>query len=161
MRSKILRKTEDFIMIRDDEGKIWIEYRYEDKSHHTISFVYQRTRLIVNNIEDNIANCSVYWSDINNVAEYINGKMIVRLTVGETKLALEWYNNLLLDDEYIRFLMKYLLDKKRVSKYLEQNSNKEYTYIGGVREINGEYRKFFDKEINKSLNNKIKKKTLK
>lgn len=62
------------------------------------------------------------------------------------------------DSDYCYMVMKGLLNQKRVEKYLDrglqENPDKPCgKYIGGVKEIDNRYRKFFNPEVGKASHN--------
>ena len=144
-----------------NNGSIQIEFYDRNSDFKTF---YDTTRLIINNrlnIEGHqIYNCAVSWYGQNDC-------IMIDKTTGEELGRAGQYRGVLVeldlqlllhDKNYHQMVMKGLLNKDRVEKYLNEGLKETPEipcgkYIGGVRQTENGYKKFFDMEVGRSSHN--------
>jgi len=144
------------------DGRLKVEFY--DRNPEFKNF-YDTTRLIINttplNLENHrIYNCSVSWYGENDAVMFNreNGREEGRRADYRGVLAELDLSLLQNDPDYCNVLMKDLLDKKRVEKYLEEGlqenpQNPCGKYIGGVKQTENGYRKFFSSVVGRASHN--------
>ena len=146
-------------MTRD--GNYQIEFK--DKYANIRQF-YDVTRLIVNkrpvNINGhNLYDCNISWYGSNDATILgPTNKSMGRRDDYKNILTEIDFRKLQTDSNYCQFVMKNLLNRNRVTKYLEQGleNNPQRpcgNYIGGVRTIGGRLEKFFAANVGLSCHN--------
>lgn len=141
------------------DGKLQIEYYHQQKDFKQF---YDVTRLIVDNkptvLENEVVyNCKVSWYNQDDVVllspEY-EGDSINARNYSEVLAQID-PNRLQEDEDYCSFVMRFLLDRKRVIKYLEDGlrdnpENPCGKYIGGVRKSEKGYEKTFSPSVGRA-----------
>ena len=152
-----LKKENEIKYSRMPNGNIQVEFiddSYEEgKFYNTTRLVFDKHPIFLANHP--VYNCAVSWYNDNDEV-FLNEK------TGEyenfdansyrgvlTELDLDLLFN---DKKYCETLMKELLKKTRVEKYLEDGLKDVPEipcgkYVGGIRKINDQYRKFFSQDI--------------
>lgn len=151
----------DYATTRED--KLQIDFYEEDVK---LGQTYDTTRLVVDEDEpiyisdEKLYNCYVLWYMQNDNSKYLNPDN------EDEKIYSKYYQNVLMqfdidllqtDEDYCKFVMKNLLDKKRVTKYLEAGMQEKPevpcgNYIGGAKQENG-YSEFFLEKIGEEVHN--------
>lgn len=145
----------------NEEGKIQIDFY--DKNAEFKQF-YDSTRLIIDNEKRNMGNipikeCRISW--------YGKDDSIMIDREGNEQSRRVAYQNIMTeidigllqtDPNYCMMLMKNLLNKSRVEKYLNEGLKESPDipcgkYVGGVRVIENKYRKYFDPQVGKVSHN--------
>ena len=146
---------------RTQDGRLSVDF-YDETAK--FGQLYDTTRLIVNERplslgERAVYNCMVSWyghddcSYLDNSGREMGRKANYRGVLAEIDL-----NLIKRDPTYCEWVMKGLLDKKRVEKYLDTGliENPETPcgkYIGGVRPTEQGYEKFFSGSAGKASHN--------
>lgn len=139
------------------DGRLQVDF-YDKKAD--FKQFYDTTRLIanpqpINSYGDkNVLNCNVSWYGIND-AEMLDprtGQEIGRRADYRGVLAQIDLNLLQTDANYCYTVMKGLLDKKRVEKYLDRGLEETPDlpcgkYIGGIEQKENQYKKVFDPSV--------------
>lgn len=140
-----------------EDGRLQVDF-YDNKAD--FKQFYDTTRLIANPQplnsygDKNVLNCIVSWYGQDD-AQMLNkrtGQEIGRRAEYRGILAQIDLNLLQTDPNYCYIVMKGLLEKKRVEKYLDRGleENPELPcgkYIGGIEEREGRYKKVFDPSV--------------
>ena len=142
------------------DGKLQFDFYDSDADFKQF---YDTTRLILNPDVKRIANkpvyeCYVSWygADDAIMLNPLTGVECGRKVDYKKVLAEVDLNLLRTDREYYAFVMKKLLDKKRVDGYLLKGLRETPdilcgNYIGGVHRENSSYRKFFDCSVGEEV----------
>lgn len=149
----------------DENGNLQIEFYNKEKGNDDY---YDTTRLVASgkplNIEGHkIHNCAVSWYE-NDERQIINkktGKLdYINAQQYKGVLAEIDLDLLLVDKDYCNKVMRDLLNKKRVEKYLTDGLEEEPDipcgkYVGGIMKTEKGYKKFFSKEVGIASHNSI------
>lgn len=152
----------DVKYIQTDNGNLQIDFH--DKNADFGKF-YDTTRLIVGNLLNidghPVYNCAVSWYGDSDCQVYDKTTGILdSLRAQDYRGVLAEIDLRLLqnDPNYCNMVMKELLDKQRVESYLERGLQETPEqpcgkYVGGVRQTENGYRKFFSTVVGKASHN--------
>lgn len=141
-----------------DDGRIQIDFSEKEADFKQF---YDTTRLIVDTKPLEFQNCLLYncmvaWYNQDDNISSVNKE--VRRLYYKTVLAQIDLRLLQTDPAYCKKVMKELLDKKMVERYIENGFDEDSNYpsgnyIGGVIKSKDGYRKVFNQEVGKAVHN--------
>lgn len=147
----------------NEEGKLQIDFF--DKRAEFRQF-YDTTRLIIDNEITNmgetpIKQCRVSWYEKDGAIMFDrNGKDISRRAQYKDILADIDIRLLQTDSNYCTAVMKNLLNRTRVEKYMQDGLKEQPdvmcgNYVGGIKLIENQYKKYFDIQVGKASHNSL------
>lgn len=156
-------KDYDVKYLETDEGRLQVDFY--DKARK-LGQLYDTTRLVIDNKSINLAdqevqNCMVSWYNQDDIVFFNTNKQNESRNAKDYTGVLAQIDSELLknDEEYCKAVMMGLLNKARVTRYIQEGLNDDIperpcgNYIGGIQKTEKGYTKIFSLSVGKAAHN--------